>query len=250
MLEQLALRGSPVALIVSDQRMPQMTGVQFLEHAKEHCPDAKLVLLTAYADTDAAIKAINDIGLDHYLMKPWDPPEERLYPALDELLDDWRDANRDDPNAVRVIGHRWSEHSHELRSFLARNHVQYTWFDIERDDEARRLQELAQAARSRSAARARARQATCCAHRRRSKSRRRSVCARARRTCSMTSASSVPAPPGSRPRCTAHPRGCARSSSSATRRADKRGRARPSRTISASRRGCRVPIWPTAPSRK
>ena len=144
-LATLALRQQPVALVISDQRMPQMTGVQFLEQAKQHCPDAKLVLLTAYADTDAAIKAINDIGLDHYLMKPWDPPDERLYPVIDDLLSDWRLAHRDDLDAVRVIGDRWSEHSHELRGFLARNHVPYVWLDIERDEEARRLLDLANA---------------------------------------------------------------------------------------------------------
>src|SRR4029079_1464736 len=93
LLATLVLRGQPVALIISDQKMPEMTGVQFLERAKEHCPGAKLVLLTAYADTDAAIKAINDIGLDYYLMKPWNPPEERLFPVLDDLLLDWRRAN-------------------------------------------------------------------------------------------------------------------------------------------------------------
>ena len=130
-LATLAARGQHVAMIVSDQRMPQMSGVQFLEQAKTHFPAAKLVLLTAYADTDAAIKAINDIDLDHYLMKPWDPPEERLYPVVDDLLDAWRRVNRTDPNAVRVIGHRWSERSHELRSFLARNHVHYEWLDVE-----------------------------------------------------------------------------------------------------------------------
>src|SRR4030095_7865648 len=101
-LEQLALRGSQVALIVSDQRMPQMTGVQFLERAKEHFPAAQLVLLTGYRDLEGAIKAIHDIALDHSLTKPWDPPDEHLYPAIDDLLDDWRNANRDDPNAVRV----------------------------------------------------------------------------------------------------------------------------------------------------
>lgn len=145
LLATLALRGQPVALIVSDQKMPEMTGVQFLEQAKVHCPDAKLVLLTAYADTDAAIKAINEIGLDYYLMKPWNPPEERLFPVLDDLLVDWRRANPNVTNVVRVVGHRWSERCHEIRTFLTRNHVQYEWLDIERDEEARRLQGLANA---------------------------------------------------------------------------------------------------------
>ena len=122
-----------------------MTGVEFLEQARRSAPDAKLVLLTAYADTDVAIKAINDIGLDHYLLKPWDPPEERLYPVLDDLLSDWRQAHPDDSAVLRVVGHRWSERSHEIKTFLARNHVPYRWFDLERDDEGRRLQEAAQA---------------------------------------------------------------------------------------------------------
>ena len=134
-----------VALIASDQRMPEMTGVEFLEQARRHAPDAKLVLLTAYADTDVAIRAINDIGLDYYLLKPWDPPAERLYPVIDDLLDDWREGHRDDSGGVRVVGHRWSERSHEIKTFLARNHVPYRWLDLERDDEARRLQDVAQA---------------------------------------------------------------------------------------------------------
>ena len=148
LLASLELRGQPVALIVSDQKMPEMTGVQFLEKAKEHCPGAKLALLTAYADTDAAIKAINDIGLDYYLMKPWTPPAERLFPVLDDLLHDWRRANPTLTNEVRVVGHKWSERCHEIRTFLTRNHVHYTWLDVERDEEARRLQELADASPS------------------------------------------------------------------------------------------------------
>jgi thioredoxin reductase (NADPH) len=148
LLATLELRGQPVALIVSDQKMPEMSGVQFLEKAKAHCPDAKLVLLTAYADTDAAIKAINDIGLDYYLMKPWTPPEEQLFPVLDDLLHDWRRANPNITNDVRVVGHRWSDRCHEIRTFLTRNHVQYVWLDVERDEEAQRLQELADAAPS------------------------------------------------------------------------------------------------------
>jgi thioredoxin reductase (NADPH) len=145
-LTQYALRDRQVGLIASDQRMPGMTGVEFLEQARGLGSDAKLVLLTAYADTDVAIKAINDIGLDHYLLKPWDPPEERLYPVLDELLSDWREAHPDDSSRLRVIGHRWSERSHEIKTFLARNHIPYQWFDLERDDEGQRLHEAARAA--------------------------------------------------------------------------------------------------------
>jgi len=144
-LAELALRDRAVALIASDQRMPAMTGVELLDRARQYAPDAKLVLLTAYADTDVAIRAINDIGLDYYLLKPWDPPEELLYPVLDELLSDWRDAHPEEQRGIRVVGHRWSEQSHEVKTFLARNHVPYRWLDVERDEEARRLQDLAEA---------------------------------------------------------------------------------------------------------
>jgi thioredoxin reductase (NADPH) len=145
LLAELALRDRPVALIVADQRMPRMTGIEMLEQAKVHAPGAKNLLLTAYADTDVAIRAINDIGLDYYLLKPWDPPAERLYPVVDDLLDDWRAENPEHTSDVRVVGHRWSEASHEIKTFLARNHVPYRWYDVERDDEARRLVGLADA---------------------------------------------------------------------------------------------------------
>jgi thioredoxin reductase (NADPH) len=145
-LSALQLRDRPVALIASDQRMPRMTGVEFLEQARAHAPEAKLVLLTAYADTDAAIKAINDIDLDHYLMKPWDPPEDRLYPVLDDLLSDWMRHHRAETAGVRVVGHRWSDRSHEIKTFLARNYVPYEWLDLERDEEAQRLRDAANAA--------------------------------------------------------------------------------------------------------
>ena len=145
-LTRLALRDEPVALIAADQRMPQMTGIQMLEQARVHAPGAKMLLLTAYADTDVAIKAINDIGLDYYLLKPWDPPEDRLYPVLDDLLGDWRQANREQTSDIRVVGHRWSDRSHELKLFMARNHVPYRWYDVERDTEAQRLRDLAAAA--------------------------------------------------------------------------------------------------------
>jgi thioredoxin reductase (NADPH) len=144
-LAKLALRDQPVALIVADQRMPQMTGIEMLEQARTHAPGAKYLLLTAYADTDVAIRAINDIGLDYYLLKPWDPPEERLYPVVDDLLGDWRQANPDHTSEVRVVGHRWSDRSHDIKMFLARNYVPYRWYDIERDAEAQRLRDLAQA---------------------------------------------------------------------------------------------------------
>jgi thioredoxin reductase (NADPH) len=145
-LTKLALRDDPVALIAADQRMPQMTGIEMLEQARGHAPGAKLLLITAYADTDVAIKAINDIGLDYYLLKPWDPPDERLYPVTDDLLGDWQQANREHTSDIRVVGHRWSDRSHAIKMFLARNHVPYRWYDIERDAEAERLRDLAQAA--------------------------------------------------------------------------------------------------------
>lgn len=144
-LARLALRDEPVALIAADQRMPRLTGVELLERSREHAPDAKCLLLTAYADTDVAIKAINDIGLDYYMLKPWDPPEERLYPVVDDLLEDWHRAHPDQTSQIRVVGHRWSERSHAIKTFLARNHVPYRWLDVERDEEGRRMQSIADA---------------------------------------------------------------------------------------------------------
>jgi thioredoxin reductase (NADPH) len=139
LLERMALRDQPVALVAADQRMPRMTGIEMLERARAHCPGAKYLLLTAYADTDVAIRAINDIGLDYYLLKPWDPPEDRLYPVVDDLLDDWRGAHPEVDVSVRVVGHRWSDRAHEIRQFLTRNHVPYRWLDVERDEEAASL---------------------------------------------------------------------------------------------------------------
>ena len=144
-LAKIALRGEQVALIAADQRMPRMTGIEMLGQAQPHAPGAKLLLLTAYADTEVAIQAINDIGLDYYLRKPWDPPEERLYPVLDDLLGDWRQANPDHTADIRVVGHRWSDRSHDIKMFLTRNHVPYHWYDIEREAEAKRLSDLANA---------------------------------------------------------------------------------------------------------
>ena len=142
-LAELAVRDTPVALVVSDQRMPGMTGTELLAEARTAAPGARLLLLTAYADTDVAISAINDIGLDHYLLKPWDPPEDRLYPVVDDLLAAWHREHPDTTSEVRVVGHRWSERSHEVKTFLARNHVWYRWHDVERDAEAGRLLALA-----------------------------------------------------------------------------------------------------------
>jgi thioredoxin reductase (NADPH) len=144
-LTRLALRDEPVALLMADQRMPQMTGIELLEAAQVHAPEAKMLLLTAYADTDVAIAAINDIGLDYYLLKPWDPPADRLYPIVDDLLDDWRRAHPERTSDLRVVGDRWSDRSHDIKTFLTRNHVPYRWYDVERDAEARRLRDLADA---------------------------------------------------------------------------------------------------------
>lgn len=141
-LEELARRDLPVALIVSDHRMPEMTGIELLATSRPITPGAKRVLLTAYADTDVAIKAINDIGLDHYLLKPWSPPEESLYPVVDDLLGDWEREHRHRFEGVRVVGNRWSERSYDTRMFLARNHVHYQWLELGRDPEAERLAEL------------------------------------------------------------------------------------------------------------
>jgi thioredoxin reductase (NADPH) len=136
---QLTVRGTAVALFVVDQRMPVMTGLEFLQEAIELQPDAKRVLLTAYADTEAAIRAINEIRLDHYLLKPWDPPEERFYPVLDDLLSDWNAAFRPTFEGLRLIAGRWSPRGHEIRDYLTRNQVPYRWLDPEEDEEGRRL---------------------------------------------------------------------------------------------------------------
>jgi len=138
-LHQLKQRGETVALYVVDQRMPQMTGIQFLEKARLVFPEARKVLLTAYSDTEAAIQAINKIGLDYYLTKPWDPPQEYLYPVLDGLLDDWKANVRQPFEGIRVAGTLWSSASHEVKDFLARNSIPYHWLDVEHDEEAARL---------------------------------------------------------------------------------------------------------------
>jgi thioredoxin reductase (NADPH) len=146
-LKQLQLRNDSLALMLVDQRMPRMSGVEFMERAIPLAPTAKKALLTAYADTDAAIRAINRVKIDHYLLKPWDPPEEQLYPVLDDLLDDWQAAFRPPFEGIRVVGNRWSAKSHALKDFLARNRVPYQWLDVETSEEARRLVEQAEADR-------------------------------------------------------------------------------------------------------
>src|SRR3989449_4936367 len=140
-VKQLKLRNEPVALFLVDQRMPRMSGVEFLEKAIELYPEAKRALLTAYADTDAAIRAINTVKIDHYLMKPWDPPEERLYGVVDDLLDDWQASFRPPFEGIRIVGHRWSPHFNQIRDFLARNSIPYQLLDAETDATARQLME-------------------------------------------------------------------------------------------------------------
>jgi thioredoxin reductase (NADPH) len=140
-LAQLKTRDEPVALIVSDQRMPGMTGVELLERARAIYPDARRVLLTAYADTEAAIRAINTARIHYYLNKPWDPPEEKLYPVLTDLLEDWKAGYRPPFEGLRIIGHRWSLNDFRVRNFLSRNHVPYRWLDVAASPEATKLLE-------------------------------------------------------------------------------------------------------------
>src|SRR6476661_389973 len=144
LLKQLKVRNDSVALLLADQRMPNIDGVGFLREAMNIFPDAKRALLTAYADTNAAISAINEANINYFFMKPWDPPEEHLYPQLDDLLDDWQAGYRPTFEGIRVLGTRWSPRSYELRDFLARNHVPYQWIDVElsaNDKETKQLLE-------------------------------------------------------------------------------------------------------------
>jgi thioredoxin reductase (NADPH) len=139
LLRELRTRGDQVALLVADQRMPGMSGTEYLVEARKIVPDARRVLLTAYADTEAAIAAINEVALDYYLLKPWDPPEEHLFPVVEDLLGTWEAGAALEAGGVRIIGHRFSKDSHDLRDFLARNRVPARWLDVERDGEAREL---------------------------------------------------------------------------------------------------------------
>jgi thioredoxin reductase (NADPH) len=136
---ELQRRGTSVALFLVDQRMPAMTGTEFLAEVRKIHPGAKRVLLTAYADSEAAIAAINEVGLDHYLMKPWDPPDQRLYPVLDDLLADWSARARVSFEGVRVVGSRWSPRSYDTRDFLSRNQIPYQWIDVDQDAPMREL---------------------------------------------------------------------------------------------------------------
>src|SRR5947208_10271475 len=139
LLTESRKRGDQIALLIADQRMPGMAGTEYLVKAREVVPEAKRVLLTAYADTEAAIQAINEVALDYYLLKPWDPPEEQLFPVVEDLLTTCEAGAALEAGGVRVIGHRFSKQSHDVRDFLARNRVPARWFDVERDGEAREL---------------------------------------------------------------------------------------------------------------
>src|SRR5919202_148212 len=141
-LREVKLRGDPVAAILADYRMPGLNGIEFLERAMDLFPRARRALLTAYADTEAAIAAINVVDVDHYLLKPWDPPEEKLYPVLDAMLDAWRELGDAPVLDVQVVGHPWSAPSHEVRDFLARNSVPYRWWTVD-EAEGRRLLDAA-----------------------------------------------------------------------------------------------------------
>jgi thioredoxin reductase (NADPH) len=142
-LRELRARGEAVALLIADQRMPGMPGTSYLVEARKLVPEAKRVLLTAYADTEAAIAAINEVALDYYLLKPWDPPEEQLFPVLEDLLTTWEAGAALEAGGVRLVGHRFSKESHDLRDFLVRNRVPARWLDVERDGEARELLQVA-----------------------------------------------------------------------------------------------------------
>ena len=144
LLSEMRARGDVVALMVSDQRMPGMEGTEFLTRARKIYPEAKRTLLTAYADSEAAIQAINEVDLDYYLLKPWDPPEDKLFPVVEDLLQTWQtEATVLSASGVRIVGHRFSRETHELRDFLARNLVPGRWYDVERDPEAKQLLEVA-----------------------------------------------------------------------------------------------------------
>jgi thioredoxin reductase (NADPH) len=140
-VRDLKKRNTPVALLLVDQRMPEMSGTDFLAEAVKFYPEAKKALLTAYSDTQAAIKSINELGLDYYLMKPWDPPEQELYPVLEDLLDDWAVNTHPPYEGIRVLGTLWSPDSHVMKDFLSRNQIPYQWLDVEKDAEGKRILE-------------------------------------------------------------------------------------------------------------
>ena len=147
-LQEIRLRGERVAVLLADYRMPGMDGIEFLERAMDLFPRARRVLLTAYADTDAAISAINVVDVDHYLLKPWEPPEEKLYPVIDGLVQAWQESGDAPVEDVKLVGHRFSPRSHEVRDFLARNGVPYRWYSSDEPEGRRRRSRGRRTARS------------------------------------------------------------------------------------------------------
>ena len=232
---QLKQRGSPIALFLVDERMPEMSGTQFLAEAKKLYPDARKVLLTAYADTETAILAINRIGLDHYLLKPWEPPTERLYPVLDDLLADWRAKVRPPQDGLRVAGTALSPSSYALKDFLSGNGVPYQWVDLDADpDGARDGRGDAGRAPETSRRAVPRRERDGAAHAARGGRATRHADARQVGTVRLHRDRRGTGGAGARP-STRRPRGCARFSSSATRPEGRPAPARRSRTISGSR---------------
>jgi thioredoxin reductase (NADPH) len=142
-VRELKARGDSLAIVISDQRMPGMQGTEVLARSREVFPLARRVMLTAYSDIDAAIRAINEAHLDHYLSKPWDPPEERLFPVVDDLLDAWQAEYLPEATGLRLVGHQWSPRSHEIKNFLASNLIPYRWFDVARSQDTRALLDAA-----------------------------------------------------------------------------------------------------------
>jgi thioredoxin reductase (NADPH) len=142
-IRELKSRGDALAMVISDQRMPGMLGNEVLARSRETYPRARRVLLTAYSDIDAVVKGINEAHLDHYLSKPWDPPEERLFPVVDDLLEEWQAESLPEATGLRLVGHQWSPRSHAIKDFLASSLVPYRWLDVERDPDAHALLEAA-----------------------------------------------------------------------------------------------------------
>ena len=205
-LREVRTRGDQMALLIADQRMPGMSGTEYLVQARQIVPDAKRVLLTAYADTEAAIAAINDVALDYYLLKPWDPPEEQLFPIIEDLLTTWESGAALSAGGVRVIGHRFSKESHDLRDFLARNRVPARWLDVERDAEARELLQVAGVAEERLPVALLEDGSVLERPTVMELAERLGVAGTPPPRTTTTSSSSAAAPPGWRPRCTAPPR--------------------------------------------
>lgn len=141
-LKELKNKGETVALFISDQRMPEMLGVEFLEQASTFYPEAKRILLTAYSDTDAAIRAINEVQLDYYLLKPWDPPTEKMYPVLNDQLDEWQSTFKPDFDGIKILGYQWSPNSHAIKDFLSGNLIPYQWLDVETSEDAKNLLQI------------------------------------------------------------------------------------------------------------